>query len=135
MQYNPCLACCRGMQVVNASSWKASSDGYNSPRTQRLKQDAVAFVIGEEDDDQETGIESTGHAGHTGGNLVGQKSEPESPNQIAAADTVEHGGPSKYWLKRGDTLQGIALRFKLNVSALIQILIVIMMSKRCLAGS
>jgi hypothetical protein len=128
-QYNPCLVCCRGVQVVNASSRKVNSNGYNSPRTHRLKQDAAAFVIGDDDDDQETSNESNSHKEN---NLVGQKPEPEPPKQMEAEDTVEHR-PSKYWLKKGDTLQGIALRFKLNVSAPIHTLSFITISKRCLA--
>lgn len=114
-QYNPCLSCCRGVQVVKSPSRKEEVNTYNSPRTEKIKQDAEAFVIGEEDDDQETGKDAASPTGDNQNALGSQVSDQPVTHQIQAEDPRENGGPAKYWLRKGDTLQGIALRFKLNV--------------------
>lgn len=101
--------------MVGFNSKNGTLSEYSSPRTDMLKQEAAAFIIGEEEDNQEGESD-----------LMDASASPEElkdANSILRGDEMpipppiqaEHGGPSKYWLSKGDSLQGIALRFNVNV--------------------
>ncbi|KAG8812620.1 hypothetical protein FRC17_001941 [Serendipita sp. 399] len=115
--YTPCLSCGGGVDVVGLSSKIGETSAYKSPYTEQLKQEETAFVIGgdDEDDDQEV-------ADGTNQLEVGERDHPvhaemqEDQNLIngPAAEDASSKVPAKYWLRKGDTLHGIALRFKLN---------------------
>jgi hypothetical protein len=113
--YSPCLACCGAVQIV-ASSQRSAFKEYSSPLTEQQKREETTFAIGEDSDDDQAG----------GDPLDGSSCKPEEPataspvsvapiSRSNAEESSDHGGPAKYWLHKGDTLHGIALRFKVNV--------------------
>ncbi|KAJ6494733.1 hypothetical protein C8R47DRAFT_974246 [Mycena vitilis] len=99
-RYNPCLACLGGVDVVGAGSSTAT---FKQPASTNRNLDGAVrdedtFVLGDDDDED---------------------LEPSDPSLAAAAAAEgssenETSAPSKYYIKRGDTLQGIALRFGLD---------------------
>ncbi|KAJ7034947.1 hypothetical protein C8F04DRAFT_545692 [Mycena alexandri] len=123
-RYDPCLACLGGVGVVGAAATASSSGSGNATPVQRPSRnidgavrDEDTFVLGDEDDEDGEGDE--GEDGSVPPSEVVQassatavqnraiESEPSlTPSSPGAPET-----PSKYYIKRGDTLQGIALRF------------------------
>ena len=113
--YSPCLACAGAVQVV-ASSHRSASKDYSSPLTEQRNRDESTFAIGEDSDDDQAGTGPfEGSSDFQGqNNAVGMVYRPpDCPLQ--AGENTERGTPAKYWLQRGDTLHGIALRFKIDV--------------------
>lgn len=113
--YSPCLACCGAVQIV-ASSQRSAFKEYSSPLTEQQKREETTFAIGEDSDDDQAG-------GDPLDGSSGLQEEPATALSISMApisrsnaeESSEHTGPAKYWLHKGDTLHGIALRFKVNV--------------------
>ncbi|KAG8824308.1 hypothetical protein FRC19_002078 [Serendipita sp. 401] len=98
------------------SSKIGTKTAYRSPYTEQLKQEETAFVIGEDDDDDQERVDETNQPQAQEETLL---AKPESQSEQNATETqpmddVDSKVPSKYWLRKGDTLHGIALRFKLN---------------------
>ncbi|PVF97266.1 hypothetical protein CPB86DRAFT_786067 [Serendipita vermifera] len=90
---------------------------YKSPLTEQRKQDENAFVIGEDDDDQAPANPTTDHDGPSEANNESPKgvdSEGSTLIQPELGEATFPAVPKKYWLAKGDTLHGIALRFKVN---------------------
>ncbi|KAJ6513368.1 hypothetical protein C8R45DRAFT_1154578 [Mycena sanguinolenta] len=85
-RYNPCLACLGGVAVVGSGK----SDRNNIDGAVR---DEDNFAIGDDEDDEE------------------QAAVDPAPAQETP---VAQGPPSEYYIKRSDTLQGIAMRFKVD---------------------
>jgi hypothetical protein len=101
-RYNPCLACLGGVGVVNAGASTSSVQQLNALASRNVDgavRDEDTFVLGDdEDDDQEP-------------------TDPQPPATAPVESSPETPAtPSKYYIKRGDTLQGIALRFGLDAS-------------------
>ncbi|KAJ7931419.1 hypothetical protein B0H13DRAFT_2227942 [Mycena leptocephala] len=92
-RYNPCLACLGGVGVRQQLTAPTSRNVDGAVR------DEDTFVLGDdEDDDQEP-------------------TDPQPPATAPVESSPETPAtPSKYYIKRGDTLQGIALRFGLDAS-------------------
>ncbi|KAF7374988.1 LysM domain-containing protein [Mycena sanguinolenta] len=86
-RYNPCLACLGGVAVVRSKSGSTSNvDG--------AVRDEDNFAIGDDEDDEQEEV------------------VPES--EPAQETATSQGPPSEYYIKRSDTLQGIAMRFKVD---------------------
>ena len=115
-EYSPCLACGGGVQVVGSSG--RNSGSYKSPRTEQIEREANTFVVGgdSDDDDQESPPAEQQPTGFKPATDM-EKNSKETEETPSQADALEQGGPRKYWLQKSDTLQGIALRYKLNVSS------------------
>ncbi|KAJ6577155.1 hypothetical protein B0H19DRAFT_1207732 [Mycena capillaripes] len=100
-RYNPCLACLGGVGVVGAG---ASTNSFRQPETTSRNVDGAVrdedtFVVGDDDDEEM------------------EPSDPSPQSPAVPASAIESSAPpSKYYIKRGDTLQGIALRFGLDAS-------------------
>ncbi|KAJ7178577.1 hypothetical protein C8R43DRAFT_1084458 [Mycena crocata] len=95
-RYNPCLACLGGVGVVGAG--KAQGPSFTQPAHENRNVDGAVrdedtFVLGDDEDDEEV---------------------PAAASIPAPADPATPSPPSKYYIKRGDTLQGICLRFGID---------------------
>ncbi|KAJ7363925.1 hypothetical protein DFH08DRAFT_1015485 [Mycena albidolilacea] len=88
-RYNPCLACLGGVAVVGAGR---NLDG--------ALRDEDTFAIGDDEDDDSDPSE-----------LPQYSAEPPTAPATVPAESSPAAAPSEYYIKRGDTLQGIALRF------------------------
>ncbi|KAF9484356.1 hypothetical protein BDN70DRAFT_849869 [Pholiota conissans] len=120
-RYDPCLACLGGVGVVKSQTTSPL------PKSPALKGDMLTthdrnfnldgslrdedtFVLGEDDNDDETDEHSLSDTS-TDSNLPpsydSSLSESIGDQEPAKAST----GPCKYYLKRSDTLMGICLRF------------------------
>jgi hypothetical protein len=112
--YSPCLAC--GPVQIVASSQRSTFKGYSSPLTEQQKREETTFAIGEDSDDDQAGGDPL-----DGSSSLQEYPATASPVSVApisrsnAEESSDHSGPAKYWLQKGDTLHGIALRFKVNV--------------------
>ncbi|KAF7327896.1 LysM domain-containing protein [Mycena kentingensis (nom. inval.)] len=84
-RYNPCLQCLGGIDVV------ARNIAAQKLNVDGAVRDEDNFVVGDDEEDE---------------NEVEEVQQPEQ--------TVAPTPSDKYYLKRGDTLQGIALRFKVD---------------------
>ncbi|KAF8656856.1 hypothetical protein AX16_002403 [Volvariella volvacea WC 439] len=113
-RYDPCLACLRGVGVVRGGS-KSNLDG-------SLK-DSDVFVLGDDDDadDAEIEVQKTPSVeASQPRNSTEEKAPRAGAASAAQAMTGVEGkakdgsGPAKYYIKRGDTLQGIAFKFRLD---------------------
>ena len=131
-RYNPCLACLGGVDIVSSSSFvrRTQKDSVNIDGALR---DDVMFVLGD-DEEEDDGSSPADYApstepppSYTAASTKPSLSHPsnsspvtpsggllsdQDTNAIVSEDVV----PSIYHLSRGDTLQGIALRFGVNVS-------------------
>ncbi|KAJ7104252.1 hypothetical protein B0H15DRAFT_960193 [Mycena belliarum] len=123
-RYDPCLACLGGVGVVG--SRKANVALQVLAATTRNVDGAVrdedTYVVGDDEEELEDGDETeltsqeSVHATRAepahvvpGGSVHMAAAEPLSP----PAETTP-GLPPKYYIKRGDTLHGISLRFGLD---------------------
>jgi len=128
-RYNPCLACLGGVDVVSASSFVRRTQK-GSVNIDGALQDDAMFVLGD-DEEEDDGPSPADHAlftepspSYTAASTKPNLSHPsnsspdtgplfdQDTNAIVSEDVVL----SVYHLSRGDTLQGIALRFDVNVS-------------------
>ncbi|KAF9236754.1 hypothetical protein BU15DRAFT_89039 [Melanogaster broomeanus] len=115
-RYNPCLACLGGVGVVSASLGNVTAQDVNMDGALR---DEDMFVLGDDEDDEEGGDEE---------GLVPERSmdypPPQnflraSPSRRPQLERDTHSNvtaPPVYYIRRGDTLQGIALRLGVNHS-------------------
>jgi len=144
-RYNPCLACLGGVDLIALGSRTPSSgDGFlslkgkgtSSPATSISPanvngslRDEDTFVLGDdEDDDQDLppppyldvpsssrgslGPMSPAEPGVQSSSLSGVKNDSR---QLSLTAETDRTAPYKYYLNRQDTLQGIALRFGVDV--------------------
>jgi hypothetical protein len=98
---------------------KGSATQYKSPLTEQRKQDETTFVIGEDDDDQAPATPTHDPDGPAEPNNDITKEiscEASTSIQPELGEATLPAVPKKYWLAKGDTLHGVALRFKVNVS-------------------
>ncbi|KAK0189656.1 hypothetical protein F5146DRAFT_633373 [Armillaria mellea] len=111
-RYNPCLACLGGVGVVGARM------GRNKPELAPTNLDGAVrdedmFVVGDDDDDDEDTTlppytESSSVISASAGNAISDR----KIDKLSSIDEKSSAsGPPKYYIKRTDTLQGIALRF------------------------
>jgi LysM repeat protein len=114
-RYDPCLACFGGVGVVRSGSGTPAHqvlDNYSSINVDGAVRDEDTFVLGddeEDDDDLPDKVPIAPEPSHPRGdpNLTLTTEEPTNTDEAV---------PSKYYIARNDTLQGIALRYGLNVS-------------------
>ncbi|KAF7330469.1 LysM domain-containing protein [Mycena venus] len=101
-RYNPCLACLGGVGVVGAGQSASSSSTKQPVPSARNVDGAVrdedTFAIGDDEDDDSE--------------LPQYSLEPPAA-PVESSPTVQTSpAPTQYYIKPNDTLQGIALRFK-----------------------
>ncbi|KAH6913064.1 hypothetical protein BKA70DRAFT_712218 [Coprinopsis sp. MPI-PUGE-AT-0042] len=130
-RYNPCLACLAGVDAVGkriSSPLSASQDVKNIDGAVR---DEDTYVVGEDDDDDDLpppaySVDAGNEVAQTPGPAT-PSSPPVSPPTSGppAGDSVSEildpataRGPSKYFLNKRDTLQGLALRFGVDAREL-----------------
>ncbi|KAJ7475755.1 hypothetical protein FB451DRAFT_1338937 [Mycena latifolia] len=109
-RYDPCLACLGGVAVVG--SGKAKAPQIREPATRNVDgavRDEDTFVVGD-DEDENDDAQSSAQQAHPPVESVPVESLPPIDNTPTP--------PPKYYIKRGDTLQGISLRFGLDGRAL-----------------
>ncbi len=108
-RYNPCLACLGGVGVIAAGKGKV--DVTVNANIDGALRDEDTFVVGDDDDDEIPPPY-----------LATTDEDKASAQNVASATTPliedhhKSPGPSQYYIKRTDTLQGIALRFGVDVS-------------------
>lgn len=127
-RYDPCLACLGGVGVVRSGSGadqavaRHTRENGASNNIDGAVREEDTFVLGDADDDEED--DAAPHEPRKSG--IAEQPEPlhtalpipEDPNNstLTEQSSDTNAVPSKYYLTRNDTLQGIALRFGLNVS-------------------
>ncbi|KAJ7127100.1 hypothetical protein C8R44DRAFT_874180 [Mycena epipterygia] len=102
-RYDPCLACLGGVAVVGP---RRTDKQVAEPATRNVDgavRDEDTFVLGDDEDDDEPQSSA-----------AEDSADPAEPPPTESAPSP----PSKYYIKRGDTLQGISLRFGLDGRAL-----------------
>ncbi|KAI5824669.1 hypothetical protein K523DRAFT_284622 [Schizophyllum commune Tattone D] len=124
-RYDPCLACLSGVGVVGNSGTAAQSSTLSTPvNIDGGLKDEDTFVLGSDDDDDEDDEDARGPP------PAYEQVEPAPSSAIIAPETApadaqdaqpdspdvrhEADGPLKYYLKRGDTLQGISFKFSVD---------------------
>ncbi|KAF8623611.1 hypothetical protein AX17_007314 [Amanita inopinata Kibby_2008] len=110
-QYDPCLHCLGGVDVIGLSQQKVA---LTQSVSHVVTQDQDVFILGEDEDDQnEDGEEKS--LPETAPPPYEEPVQDTSPT-VAVGDFHElrEPAPVKYYLSRGDRLQGIALRFGVN---------------------
>ncbi|KAI6169129.1 hypothetical protein EDD17DRAFT_464276 [Pisolithus thermaeus] len=135
-RYNPCLSCLGGTAVVSASSSNRhlspslATSEKNTINVDGALRDNDMFVLGD-DDEEDHNVEHKPSADTGTSNIKSSSSrvipdEPilhhtsnsqipmESLPPIEQTSFSYEAVPPLYYLKRGDTLQGIALRLNLN---------------------
>ena len=129
-RYNPCLRCLGGVGVVRSHS---------SPRSPRFPptpddvpknvdggvHDDDVFAIGDdiEEDDSEDDSESRSirKLAESSGGPAENDTETQESGSLLEDDTLStSSGPPKYYIRPGDTLIGISLKFGIDVSIYLQ---------------
>ncbi|KAH7928075.1 hypothetical protein BV22DRAFT_1083679 [Leucogyrophana mollusca] len=127
-RYNPCLSCLGGVGVINAG---LSRDLRNADvNVDGAVRDEDTFILGDDDDEVDAsdaddgksgGIETPPPAYPSSSPPSRSSAEPMSEptssvdkDMDAHTDSIQEGGPQKYHIARGDTLQGISFRFGVN---------------------
>jgi hypothetical protein len=128
-RYNPCLSCLGGVDVLSSTSSRMSTHAANKD----MVQDEDIYVLGDDEDDEEetqevgsvtpsSGISppayqstfSSSSSLTSESTLISQTTNA-STSQTELVVTGEQLIPSKYYINPKDTLQGIALRYGINV--------------------
>jgi hypothetical protein len=132
-RYDPCLACLGGVGAIFVGNNKGKQASAQNINVDGAVRDEDTFVLGDDDDDESEDERS------------GRQSVPSSPppysspivesgpsppgttqesgilaEEAGASSETAISTPSKYYIKPNDNLQGIALRFRVNVSSIIQ---------------
>jgi len=113
--YHPCLLCVGGIQV--ASGYRSLPAEYTSPRVEQRKREENAFVIGDDEEDDEKNTTGPVADKEATREIVvgsGESLELQRTSEQASPPTLPATKP-KYWIQKRDTLQGIALRLGINV--------------------
>ncbi|KAK0200913.1 hypothetical protein DFS33DRAFT_1462682 [Desarmillaria ectypa] len=112
-RYNPCLACLGGVGVIGARMGRSKPELAQSNLDGAVR-DEDMFVVGDDDEDDEDTTSMPPPAYTESSSVTSAETalfesnvdKPSSNDEISSAS-----GPPKYYIKRTDTLQGIALRF------------------------
>lgn len=136
-RYNPCLSCLGGTAVVSASSSSRHlSPGLATSEKNVINVDGALrdndmFVLGDDDEEVDHKVEHKPSGNTESSNIKASQlgvtsSEPILNHASHSQAQTEPGPPSEqtsfryeavpplYYLERGDTLQGIALRLNVN---------------------
>jgi LysM repeat protein len=134
-RYNHCLACLSGVGLVRSSSATSAREKASISNVDGAVRDEDAFIVGDADDGDEDDplAEELPEHGSSGPRVI-EQSEPshtvvpllengitDSPTLTTEQPTNSDAAPPKYYITRNDTLQGIALRYGLNVSIVLSI--------------
>lgn len=128
-RYDPCLACLAGVSVVAASSSTSGSHWATSlhQKPWSPEADLGAFILGDDDDEGDEdeaekvvettdGRDAAEPAKNEGLLVPSMLEDPPFPPSLPAQEPSRISVPYKYYLNRSDTLQGLSLRFGVNVS-------------------
>jgi hypothetical protein len=149
-RYNPCLSCLAGVDAVGSSR---KSLIYQNPNIDGGLRDEDAFRIGDDEDEDDETLDNTHEARlsdfkedkrNSSEPLPGDKHEDSMAARAGSSsvdgtsalpemdfsrgdissnpDNVD--APGKYYIQRGDTLNGIALRFNIDVRIFAIILLI-----------
>ncbi|KAF5367436.1 hypothetical protein D9758_003801 [Tetrapyrgos nigripes] len=122
-RYNPCLSCLGGVDVVNAraviptqSSKTAKAALQSETNIDGAVRDEDTYVIGEDEDDD--GLDGELDSNPPPPYLSSPDSSPGTnslPDELSSSEQIDPSvnphNPYQYYIKKGDTLQGIALKF------------------------
>ncbi|KIK62411.1 hypothetical protein GYMLUDRAFT_242591 [Collybiopsis luxurians FD-317 M1] len=109
-RYNPCLACLGGVDAVGSRSSKGMQKMQNVNLDGAVR-DEDTFVLGDDEDSNEGGAPPPPY-------LEQSPSPQTQPENVPESRTNDVGTQSEYYLQRGDTLHGIALRFGIDAREL-----------------
>ncbi|KAK0463226.1 uncharacterized protein EV420DRAFT_1161757 [Desarmillaria tabescens] len=104
-RYNPCLACLGGVGVIGARMGRNKLE-LATTNLDGAVRDEDMFVVGDDDEDDE--MPPPAYTKSSGSEAAPLESDIDKPSSAEISST---SGPPKYYIKRTDTLQGIALRF------------------------
>ncbi|KAJ7727328.1 hypothetical protein DFH07DRAFT_757729 [Mycena maculata] len=105
-RYDPCLACLGGVGVFGARKAQASTPQAREPASRNVDgavRDEDTFVLGDDEDEEDAEPPQQS-------SKVVENSAPVESSPVESAPYP----PSKYYIKRVDTLQGISLRFGID---------------------
>lgn len=125
-RYDPCLACLSGVGVVGHSGAAAKSTTLSTPvNIDGGLKDEDTFVLGSDDDDDEDDSDAREpppayepvEAAPSSAIIAPETAPSDATDAQPDPSDVQHevDGPLKYYLKRGDTLQGISFKFAVDV--------------------
>ncbi|KAF7316909.1 LysM domain-containing protein [Mycena chlorophos] len=106
-RYNPCLSCLNGIGLVGNRTAVPRNIETGPRNVDGAVRDEETFVVGDDDDDEEPQKAPEFAASHS------ETSSEPAPAPSTVGD--------KYFVKKGDTLRGIALRFKVDGRTLCQL--------------
>lgn len=141
-RYDPCLACLGGVGAINAGNTNSKQPRQQNVNVSGAVRDEDNFIVGDEEDDSEDEQtrdpvlrSSSPPPSYDTSPTVWSEDELESsaptPGAVypiqgsqtgvtrgsSAILQAETSTPTKYYIKPGDSLQGIALRFGVNASS------------------
>ena len=146
-RYDPCLFCLGGVDLVSMNGPSSSQGQRLTPLPADVNingevRDQDTFVLGDDDDDEndEERLESSAGDGATSisspplyESIVDPWKDESPPHETATLTSnpislaqepsfpkPDNTRPYKYYINRSDTLQGLSLRFGIDVSAIIQ---------------
>lgn len=145
-RYNPCLHCLGGVNIVNSSHAHATTHNPRIPREclniDGGVKDGDVFTLGDEED-EDPEVESFDTSGSSTPATIQHKSSPtvntanntnlilprreSQDHELASSHDLQDASlaspstptPPKYYIQPGDTLLGIALKYKIDVSPFI----------------
>ncbi len=121
-RYNPCLHCLGGVGIVSARSPQRSTSQGQVTNLDGGVHDSDAFVLGDEDEDEELGTvqESSRYGTDPSTPPPHYELKPSSdvsPSRHRSQPSGEDSSrtSSKYYIKPGDSLLGISLKYNIDV--------------------
>lgn len=130
-RYDPCLACLGGVGVVRSGSGTPAHqvrEKVSSVNVDGAVRDEDTFVLGDADDDEEDDVLSDtlpieqperSHPAREGAHETASTASILALTTEQPTEQPTNTTPLKYYITRNDTLQGIALRYGLNVSKIL----------------
>ncbi|KAG7447334.1 uncharacterized protein BT62DRAFT_980348 [Guyanagaster necrorhizus] len=116
-RYNPCLACLGGVDVIGAHMG-GSRLQFTPTNLDGAVRDEDVFIVGDDDEDNEDDTTTMPPPAYTESLSVTNIETALVESNIDKASSTDEispiSGPPKYYIKRTDTLQGIALRFDVD---------------------
>lgn len=106
--YAPCLACLAGVSAVS----KTNTGAQSTPQTAQRHREESMFVLG--DSDEEEGDPSPPPYDRDDTRVQSGQTAQVPPDHVDPVPSTSSGPPT-YHVRVGDTLQGIALRFGVDV--------------------
>ncbi|KAJ3852322.1 hypothetical protein EV368DRAFT_74118 [Lentinula lateritia] len=132
-RYNPCLACLGRVEAVGLRRHEGRQQPLLPPEIININgavRDEDTFVLGEDEDDEDLSGEGASpppypeHTSSKSSSPPAQADGPPTPQSISSAEITIKINPSndnnssQYYIRRGDTVHGIALRFGVDAREL-----------------